>query len=128
MMFKRRITLFAYFFKDQGAFMEYLYDIWSFIIESTSNEINYFDIIGVVGFGFYIINYSMVTFQKINSHGIAFFSINIVAATCVLTSLSQNFNLAAALIQVFWIGLGLVAIGLRLKSRLPAFEAAEESV
>lgn len=88
-----------------------------FFFDSFITSINMLDIIGIIGFGIYIINYSLVTFQKINSHGTAFFSTNILAACCVLTSLTQSFNLASALIQVFWICLGIVAIALRIFPR-----------
>lgn len=72
---------------------------------------------GLAGFCTYLMNYTLVTFQLVSSQGIAFFAINICAASLVLISLMENFNLGAMLIQVFWIGLGSVAILIRLRAR-----------
>lgn len=83
-----------------------------------------YDAIGFLGFFLYIANYSLVTFHIIDSREITFFCANIVAASCVLISLTQNFNLASALIQVCWICLGLVAIALRLKSKYKSKQKA----
>lgn len=66
--------------------------------------------IGVVGFMIYMTNYTLVTFQRIDSRGLLFFSLNTIAATFVLISLTQNFNLASAMIQIVWIVLGTIAI------------------
>ncbi|WGI23420.1 hypothetical protein [Amylibacter sp. IMCC11727] len=70
--------------------------------------------IGVLGFIVYLASYTLVTFQRIDSRGMLFFTLNTTAATFVLISLTQNFNLASALIQVVWIGLGVIAIVTRL--------------
>ena len=72
---------------------------------------------GVFGFVLYLANYTMVTFRIIDSQGITFFVINIAGATLVLVSLAQNFNLGSALIQGFWICLGVIAIVIRLRTR-----------
>jgi len=72
---------------------------------------------GVFGFVLYLTNYTMVTFRVIDSQGIAFFVINIAGASLVLISLAQNFNLGSALIQGFWICLGVIAIVIRLRTR-----------
>lgn len=70
--------------------------------------------IGVLGFMLYMTSYTMVTFQRIDSRGLLFFCLNTGAATFVLISLTQNFNLASALIQIVWICLGAIAIAKRL--------------
>lgn len=74
----------------------------------------YGDLIGILGFLLYLGNYILITFQWLDSRSIRFFGINILAAACVLFSLSEDFNLAAAMIQIFWIALGILAIILRL--------------
>ncbi|PLS22091.1 hypothetical protein C0U40_06545 [Amylibacter cionae] len=73
--------------------------------------------IGVVGFMIYMTNYTLVTFQRIDSRGVLFFCLNTLAASCVLISLSQNFNLASAMIQIVWICLGSIAIRKRIVKR-----------
>jgi hypothetical protein len=70
--------------------------------------------IGVLGFMLYMTSYTLVTFQRIDSRGLLYFWLNTAAATFVLISLTQNFNLASALIQIVWIGLGIIAIVTRL--------------
>lgn len=81
---------------------------------STNDMSLIFNGIGVVGFMLYMTSYTLVTFQRIDSRGLLFFALNTAAAAFVLVSLTQNFNLASALIQVVWIGLGVIAIGKRV--------------
>lgn len=73
-----------------------------------------FRLIGVVGFIGYVSVYTALSLRFLNSESVTYFLCNTISATLVLISLSHEFNLASALIQVFWIGIGLVAIALRL--------------
>ncbi|MEJ8563193.1 hypothetical protein QTO30_19580 [Yoonia sp. GPGPB17] len=77
----------------------------------------FFDAIGIAGFGLYVLNYTMLTFQRVKSESIAYFAINGSAATMVLIGLTNAFNLAAAMIQVFFICISGVAIFIRLRTR-----------
>lgn len=74
-------------------------------------------IIGLFGFGLYVINYVLLTTHRVHSHQCRFFAVNLVAAACVLTSQIASFNLPATLIQSFWIVLSLIAIFKRLHLR-----------
>ena len=74
-----------------------------------------FEVIGVAGFALYVINYCLLTLQKITSASSTYFALNLTAASLVLISLTHSFNLASALIQMFWIVISLVAIALRLR-------------
>lgn len=76
-----------------------------------------FDAIGVAGFGLYVLNYSMLTLQRVRSESIRYFAVNIAAASMVLVGLMSAFNLAAAMIQIFFIGSSGVAILIRLHAR-----------
>jgi hypothetical protein len=76
------------------------------------------DAIGVAGFGLYVLNYTLLTFGRVCSRCITYFAINWVAASCVLVGLTASFNLASALIQVFWICISTVAILIRLRGRV----------
>lgn len=71
--------------------------------------------IGIVGFGLYVLNYTLLTLHHLTSHSKTYFAINMVAASCVLIGLTQSFNLAAALIQGFWIVISFTAIVMRLR-------------
>ena len=77
------------------------------------------EIIGVAGFCLYVINYSLLTLQVLSGKAVSYFVINLCAASCVLVGLWASFNLAAALIQVFFIMMSLIGILLCL-SRRPA--------
>lgn len=84
--------------------------------------------VGIIGFGLYVLNYTLLTVHKVNSTQLSYFLINLLAATCVLIGLSTAFNLAAALIQIFWIMISITAIILRLaKNRYPTRRAASDA-
>ena len=72
---------------------------------------------GVVGFGLYVLNYSLLTFGALTSRCRVYFAINTAAALLVLAGLTVAFNLAAALIQCFWVVISLTGIILRSKPR-----------
>ena len=76
------------------------------------------EIIGVAGFGLYVMNYTLLTFHRLHSHDALYFAINLVAAACVLAGLMVSFNLASALIQLFWVIISTAAIAIRLRRRL----------
>ena len=76
-----------------------------------------FDAIGVAGFGLYVLNYTMLTFQRVKSESITYFVINGSAACMVLIGLTNAFNLAAAMIQIFFICISFVAVIVRLRDR-----------
>jgi predicted membrane protein len=75
------------------------------------------DAIGVAGFGLYVLNYSLLTVQRVQSHQICYFVINGLAAAMVLVGLMSTFNLASALIQIFWIFISITAIIIRIRKR-----------
>lgn len=72
------------------------------------------ELLGVVGFGLYVLNYTLLTFRRISGDCLTYFAINFSAASLVLIGLTTSFNLAAALVQVFWICMSTLAIILRL--------------
>lgn len=76
-----------------------------------------FRAIGLCGFFLYVGVYAAVSFRFLTGDCLAFFVGNTLAAGLVLIGLSHNFNLASALIQVFWICIGIAAIVLRLAHR-----------
>lgn len=74
-----------------------------------------YDAVGVAGFGLYVINYTMLTFDKFRSTQVRYFAVNLAAATMVLISLMSTFNLASAMIQIFWIAISVAAIFIRIR-------------
>lgn len=79
-----------------------------------------YDVIGIVGFGVYVINYVLLTLKRLSAEHTLYFVLNLVAATLVLFSLAAAFNMASALIQVFWISISIVGILIRLRPARPA--------
>ena len=53
---------------------------------------------------------------RIDSRRPAYFILVLLASSCVLVSLSVDFNLSAALIQCFYIAMSLGAVALRLRT------------
>ena len=74
-----------------------------------------FEAIGVVGFGVYVMNYTLLTFHRVTSHSKRYFALNLIASSMVLIGLTYSFNLASALIQLFWIVISITAIAVRLR-------------
>ena len=73
-----------------------------------------FDLIGMCGFIIYVTNYAFLTFRVLTSGSLVYFWLNLSAATCVLIGLSVTFNLASAMIQLFWVAISLMGIIVRV--------------
>jgi len=80
-------------------------------------DLQLFEILGVMGFALYVFNYTMLTLRFVSGNSIRYFVVNLTAASLVLSGLSVSFNLAAAMIQVFFIVMSLLGILLRLSGR-----------
>jgi len=76
--------------------------------------INPLEIAGVAGFGLYVSNYLMLTFRVLTGNCICYYVINVTAASLVLAGLMNSFDLASAMIQVFWICISSVGILMRI--------------
>ena len=81
-------------------------------------------IIGVIGFGLYVTNYTLLSWRIVNSDSIRFFMVNTVAACLVLASNYIEFNLASVMIQVFWIAIGTKAMIIRRSSARPTLASS----
>ncbi len=77
-----------------------------------------YDLIGVAGFGLYVMNYTLLTFRKISSDHTMYFVMNLLAAGMVMVGLMSTFNLASALIQGFWIAISIIGIATRIHGSL----------
>ena len=72
------------------------------------------EFVGVLGFGLYVLNYTLLTTRVISGNSLQFFAANLTAASCVLIGLTVSFNLASALIQIFWVVMSLIGITLNM--------------
>ena len=78
-------------------------------------NLSWHDAIGLAGAGLYLISYTLLQLKFINSDGGQYATLNLIAASAILFSLSQQFNLASAVINASWIVISLVGLGLRLR-------------
>lgn len=66
--------------------------------------------IGVLGFALYVLAYSLLTTRILRGDSPRYFLLNLAASSCVLIGLSASFNLASALIQLFWVIMSILGI------------------
>ncbi|WP_238364940.1 CBU_0592 family membrane protein [Mesobacterium pallidum] len=74
-------------------------------------------LLGFAGFILYVANYLSLSMRFVTSECLSYFVVNTLAASLVLVSLTHDFNMASLLIQVFWISIGVCAIGVRVRRR-----------
>lgn len=65
---------------------------------------------GYTGVAFYLISYSMLQMGLIRGAGYAYTLMNLTAACLVLVSLTQAFNMSAAIIQSMWILISVIGL------------------
>jgi len=68
------------------------------------------ELIGIVGFVFYMLAYTLLQLGKVAGQSYAYILLNMLGASLVLVSLSNQFNLASALIQISWIVISAVGL------------------
>lgn len=85
----------------------------------------FYDLIGFVGFVFYMLSYGMLQFGRIAGDSYWYAVLNIVAAILVLISLAAQFNLASLLIQLAWIVISVAGIirTRRVRSRVQNYNS-----
>ncbi len=71
---------------------------------------NFYDVIGLLGVLFYVASYSALQFGKLDGNSIYYCVLNGIAASLVLVSLTKDFNLASAIIQIVWISVSLCGL------------------
>ena len=85
------------------------HDLTQFDIETL------FRAFGLLGVAIYVTGFFCLCLGRIDSNGPVYFGMVFLASCCVLVSLSVDFNLAAAMIQCFYIAMSFGAIVLRLR-------------
>ena len=66
--------------------------------------------IGIVGVSLYIANYTALQTGLVRGQGYVYPTVCLIAASCVLASLMQDFNLSSAVIQITWIAISIIGI------------------
>lgn len=69
---------------------------------------------GLLGFATYAISFALVQIGRMDGNSLAYTLCNIAAASLVLVSMFDQFNLGSLLTQLTWIGVGVVGVGRRL--------------
>ena len=69
-----------------------------------------FQLIGIAGFIFYMLSYGLLQLGKISGQGYVYVLLNMAAASLVLISLVEQFNLASVLIQLAWIAISIIGL------------------
>ena len=80
-------------------------------------ELAWHDWAGGIGVALIIIAYFLLQIGRLEARGIWYSVVNAVGAALILISLSQEFNLSAALIEGFWLVISLFGIGLYFRRR-----------
>ena len=65
------------------------------------------DAIGLVGAVSYLSSYALMTMKKIKGESYTYLGMNLIGATFVMFSLTQNWNLSSFIIQGTWILLSI---------------------
>lgn len=76
------------------------------------------DFVGIIGAVLLMIAYFLLQVNKLQSNGLAYSLFNAIGALLIVFSLLANFNLAAFLIEVFWVLISLIGIIRYLRPRV----------
>ena len=90
------------------------------------NVISY-DAIGLLGVACYIAAYSSLQLRLIRGTDYTYTGMNLTAATLVLISLTNNFNLSSAIIQITWIVISIFGISWTLHRHMSTRLSEEEA-
>lgn len=77
------------------------------------NSMSLLVFVGLIGFATYAVSFALVQVGRMDGNGLAYTLCNIAAASLVLVSMFDQFNLGSLLTQLTWIGVGIVGVGRR---------------
>ena len=76
------------------------------------------DVAGIIGASLLMVAYLLLQINKLQSFGLVYSLLNAVGALLIVFSLLVNFNLAAFVIEVFWVLISLIGIIRYLRLRI----------
>lgn len=79
--------------------------------------------LGFIGFAIYVLSFMLLSTGHISSETQSYFSLKLLAALCVIASLSVDFNLSSAMTQVFYVLISLFAMANRSSRKRSEQEA-----
>jgi hypothetical protein len=68
------------------------------------------DVIGTIGVAIIVVTYFLLQIRKLESDNLWYSALNAVGAALVLVSLTIEFNLAAFLMELFWLLISLYGL------------------
>lgn len=72
---------------------------------------------GLMGCAFYVASYFLVQMDLLDGNDISYVVLNLLGSILMLLSLTQAFNLGAALLQIVWIIISLAGIAKKYARR-----------
>lgn len=82
------------------------------------------DLFGIIGALLIIVAYLLLQLRRIAAENVWFSTSNAAGAALILLSLWFDFNLAAVIIETFWLLISLYGIGVALSAGPPAPDAS----
>lgn len=73
-------------------------------------QANFLNAIGILGAAVCLLAYASVQLGHLNGNGRTYTVLNTIGAALVLLSLSGDFNMASAIIQVSWLSIGCFSL------------------
>lgn len=76
------------------------------------------NLLGTTGAALILVSYLLLQLQRMSANGLSYSVLNGLGALLILMSLWVDFNLAAFIVEAFWLGISIFGI-LRWNSRAP---------
>jgi len=76
-----------------------------------------FDLIGNFGVVIIVLCYLGLQLERMRSTDLSYSLLNAAGAVLILISLTENFNLSAVIIEIFWIAISVIGIAKALRAR-----------
>lgn len=80
-------------------------------------NVQWHDLVGGVGVAAIVGTYLMLQLGRLSARSLAYSVLNAVGAALILVSLAREFNLAAAVIEAFWLAISLYGVLAWLRRR-----------
>ena len=90
-------------------------------------QIEFHNVIGILGVGMIVGMYLLLQLQKVTSTGYLYSSMNAAGAALIIFSLAFEFNLAAFVIEIFWLFISLYGLVLAVRRKKLAATASDEN-
>ena len=76
------------------------------------------DLVGIAGAAMIVVSYALLQLERIASDALSYSLLNAVGAALILLSLTVDFNVAAFVIEAFWLLISFVGIVRYVRKRL----------